>query len=441
MDLDAVNKMVEITKIKARWILDSRGNPTVECDLCAGEIFARAAVPSGASTGSREALELRDGDKTQFGGKHVLKAVSNVNDIIAEKVVGMDVNDQKALDDAMIELDGTPNKTSLGANAILSVSMAALKAGAQARSKKLYEYIYEMTYGKPAERYLMPVPGSNVLNGGKHAGTALAIQEFMILPIGATSFPECVQMVAETYQKLRSLLEESYGKSAINVGDEGGFAPPIETTRETLDIMVKAINDAGYSDKLFLGMDSAASEFYKEDDESYHIDRTTKSAGEMIDYYLEIASDYPIKSFEDPFKEGDFDSFTEFTSKVPQGVNVVTDDLTVTNPKILQEAIARLSGNTLLMKVNQIGTISESIEAARLAFDNEWGVMVSHRSGETEDSTIADIAVGFCSGLIKAGAPCRSDRNAKYNQLLRIAEDLGEAAEYPTDFKSWKNYH
>jgi enolase len=434
--------MVEISKVKARWILDSRGNPTVECDLWAGNIFARAAVPSGASTGSREALELRDGDKTQFGGKHVLKAVSNVNDIIADKVIGMDVTDQKALDGVMIELDGTENKATLGANAILAVSMAALKAGAQAADKKLYEYIYELTYGKPAEKYLMPVPGSNVLNGGKHAGTALSIQEFMILPLGATSFPECVQMVAETYQKLKGLLEEKYGKSAINVGDEGGFAPQIETTRETLDIMVEAIAAAGYEGKLFLGLDSAASEFYKEDSESYWIDGTNKSPAEMVDYYLALAADYPIKSFEDPFKEGDFDSFTEFTSKVPAGINVVTDDLTVTNPKILREAISRQSGNTLLMKVNQIGSITESIEAAKEAFDNDWGVMVSHRSGETEDTTIADIAVGFSSGIIKTGAPCRTDRNAKYNQLLRISEELGDRADYPMDgFKSWKAYH
>nr|MDO8114722.1 phosphopyruvate hydratase [Candidatus Sigynarchaeota archaeon] len=264
--------------------------------------------------------------------------------------------------------------------------------------------------------------------------------EFMIFPLGAKSFPECVQMVAETYQVLKGLLETKYGKSAINVGDEGGFAPGLKTTREALDIMVEAIKKAGYEGKLFLGLDSAASEFFKDEDKKYHVDGIAKDSDEMVDYYLGLLKDYPIKSFEDPFREGDFDSFTKLTAKVPAGVNIVTDDLTVTNVKILQEAINKKAGNTLLMKVNQIGTITESIDAAKLAFKNNWGVMVSHRSGETEDSTIADIAVGFCSGIIKTGAPCRSDRNAKYNQLLRITEELGAAAEYPTDFKSCKKY-
>ena len=431
--------MTKIEKIKARWILDSRGNPTVECDLWAGEVMARAAVPSGASTGEAEALELRDGGDA-FMGKHVTKAVANVNDVIAKKIKGMDVTDQRALDNMMLELDGTDTKANLGANAILSVSMAAAKAGAMVQGKPLYQYIYEYSHeGKTPAKYLLPVPGSNVLNGGKHAGTELAIQEFMIFPVGAKSFPEGLQMVTETYHNLKKILQKKYGKSAINVGDEGGFAPNLKTTKETLDILVESIEIAGYTGKIVLGLDAAASEFYE--DGKYKIDGTTKTPGEMVDYYVDIIKSYPLKSLEDPFDEDDFESFAALTAKTPRGVNIVDDDLTVTNVKRLQKAIDMKAGNTLLLKVNQIGSISESVDAALLSFDNDFGVMVSHRSGETCDNTIADISVGLCSGLIKTGAPCRSDRNSKYNQLLRIYEQLGsDKAAYPVDFTSFKKY-
>ncbi|MBN2154405.1 MAG: phosphopyruvate hydratase [Candidatus Lokiarchaeota archaeon] len=428
-----------ITEVKARWILDSRGNPTVECDLRAGDIFARAAVPSGASTGEGEAVELRDGGKA-FMGKHVSKAVSNVNDIIAKKVVGMDVTDQKALDQAMRDLDGTKDKGKLGANAILSVSMAAVKAAALSLKKPLYQYIYELTFGKAPVKYLMPVPGSNVLNGGQHAGTSLAIQEFMVFPVGARSYMEGLQMIVETYHNLKELLKNKYGKSAINVGDEGGFAPNLKTTSETLDIIMAAIEKAGYGGKVKPGIDAAATSFYSEKAATYAIDGGNKTAGEMVDYYMDLVKAYPIVSIEDPFDEEDFDSFSKLMARLPGGINLVTDDLTVTNVELLRKAIDMKAGNTLLMKVNQIGTITESIAAANLAFKNGWGVMTSHRSGETEDNTIADIAVGFCSGIIKPGAPCRTDRNAKYNQLIRIAEALGDKADYPSDFGSFKKY-
>ncbi len=430
----------KITYVKARWILDSRGNPTVECDLKAGDTFARAAVPSGASTGEGEAVELRDGGKS-FMGKHVSKAVANVNDVIAKKVIGMDVNEQKALDKAMIDLDGTENKSKLGANAILSVSMAAMKAATQLAKKPLYQYVYELTFGKTPTKYLMPVTGSNVLNGGKHAGTELAIQEFMVFPVGAKSYVEGLQMIVETYHNLKDLLQKKHGKSAINVGDEGGFAPNLKTTREALDIIMEAITKAGYEGKVKPGIDAAASSFYDAKTARYKIDSVTKSAEEMVDYYVDITKTYPTVLFEDPFDEDDFDSFAKFMAKIPKDIRVVTDDLTVTNVKLLQKAIDMKSGNTLLMKVNQIGSITESIAAANLAFKNGWGVMTSHRSGETEDNTIADIAVGFCAGLLKTGAPCRTERTTKYNQLLRIAEALGDKAEYPSDFGSFKKYH
>ena len=430
--------MTKITKLQARWILDSRGNPTVECDLWAGDVFARAGVPSGASTGELEALELRDGGSA-FMGKHVMKAVTNINETISKKVVGMDVTAQRTLDDAMIALDGTDTKSNLGANAILSVSMAAAKVAAKVQGKPLFQYLYEISHGgKAPEKYLLPVPGSNVLNGGKHAGTELAIQEFMIFPVGASSFPECLQMVVETYHVLKGILKKKYGNAAINVGDEGGFAPNLKTTKETLDIIEQAIDDAGYKGKIIMGLDPAASEFFK--DGTYHIDGTTKTAGEMVDFYVDLVKSYPLESIEDGFDEKDFDSFAALTKKVPAGVNIITDDLTVTNVKLLQKAIDMKAGNALLLKVNQIGSISEAIDAALLSFKNDFGVMVSHRSGETCDNTIADLSVGLCSGLIKTGAPCRSDRNSKYNQLLRIHEELGDRASYPTSFASFKDF-
>lgn len=429
-----------ISKIKARWILDSRGNPTVEADVFAGDAWARAAVPSGASTGDAEALELRDGGKA-FMGKGVEKAVSNINDIIAPKVNGMDVREQEALDGAMLDLDGTDNKSKLGANAILAVSLASARLAAGLMKKPLYVHLYELARGKTRGNFLMPVPGSNVLNGGKHAGSNLAIQEFMIWPIGAKSFTEALRMTAETYHHLKDILLKEYGKNSVNVGDEGGFAPNMQKTAEALDCIIAAVEAAGYTPGLdfICAMDAAASEFYDADAKIYNIDGKKLGEGELVEYYLDLVENYPIKSIEDPFDEEAFDAFAQLTKKV-RDVLIIDDDLTVTNVKRLQKAIDMGAGNALLLKVNQIGSLTEAIEAANLSYKNNFNVMVSHRSGETCDNFIADLAVGLCSGIIKTGAPCRSDRNAKYNQLLRIEQELGDKAAYPESFNSWKAY-
>ncbi|TFF83857.1 MAG: phosphopyruvate hydratase [Promethearchaeota archaeon] len=430
----------KITKIKSRWILDSRGNPTVETDVFCGKDFARAAVPSGASTGLLEALELRDGGEA-FHGKHVSKAVSNVNTKLANKLIGFDVRDQKALDQGMISLDSTPNKANLGANAILSVSIAVVKLAAALSNKQVYERISELAYNKLVKNYLMPLPCCNIINGGEHAGNNLAIQEFMILPIKAPNFPKAIQNVTEVYHTLKGILSQEYGKTAINVGDEGGFAPNLSTTEEALNVIETAIEIAGFipGEDFYIGLDAAASEFYQED--HYFIDNKKLSAGELLDYYLDLLKKYPyVKSIEDPFDQTAFESFAELTNKVGKSVQIVDDDITVTNIELLEKAIKQKAGNALLLKVNQIGTITEAIQACTMSFQNDFNVMVSHRSGETEDPFIADLAVGLCSGQIKSGAPCRSDRNAKYNQLLRIDEFLGTNAHYPTAFDSWKNY-
>jgi len=430
----------KITKIKSRWILDSRGNPTVETDVFCGKDFARAAVPSGASTGLLEALELRDGGEA-FHGKHVSKAVSNVNTKLANKLIGFDVRDQKALDQGMISLDSTPNKANLGANAILSVSIAVVKLAAVLSNKQVYERISELAYNKLVKNYLMPLPCCNIINGGEHAGNNLAIQEFMILPIKAPNFPKAIQNVTEVYHTLKGILSQEYGKTAINVGDEGGFAPNLSTTEEALNVIETAIEIAGFipGEDFYIGLDAAASEFYQED--HYFIDNKKLSEGELLDYYLDLLKKYPyVKSIEDPFDQTAFESFAELTNKVGKSVQIVDDDITVTNIELLEKAIKQKAGNALLLKVNQIGTITEAIQACTMSFQNDFNVMVSHRSGETEDPFIADLAVGLCSGQIKSGAPCRSDRNAKYNQLLRIDEYMGINAHYPTAFDSWKNY-
>jgi enolase len=430
----------KITNIKSRWILDSRGNPTVETDVFVGKQMARAAVPSGASTGEFEAVELRDGGK-DFLGKGVQKAVANVKDIIAPKIIGMDVTHQGEIDKRMIDLDGTSNKSKLGANAILSVSLATARLASIVQNKPLYQYIYELARKKTRANYLLPIPMSNVLNGGKHAGSQLAVQEFMILPVGAKSFPEAVKMIVEVYHNLKAIIGEKYGKSNVNVGDEGGFAPAIPSTNEALDVIISGIEKANYTPGLdfVLGLDAAASEFYKEEDQIYKIDGRSLEPEEMVQYWLDLAEEYPIKTLEDPFEENAFDTFATLTKRV-RDVNVVTDDLTVTNVKRLQKAIDMKAGNTLLLKVNQIGSLTEAIDAANLSFKNDFKVVVSHRSGETCDNSIADIAAGLCSGFIKTGAPCRSDRNSKYNQLLRIWEELGNNAAYPKTFESWKGY-
>ncbi len=429
----------KITKIKSRWILDSRGNPTVETDVFAGKIYARAAVPSGASTGILEALELRDGGNA-FLGKHVTKAISNVNDILGKKLIGFDVREQNIIDEEMIKIDGTDNKSKLVANAILSVSLANAKLAALLSQKPLFEYLNILAYKKERDNFLLPLPCCNIINGGEHAGNNLAVQEFMILPVGANSFSNALQNVAEVYQTLKKLLKQNYGPSAINVGDEGGFAPNLSLTSEAVDIIIEAIETAGFlmGTDFVLGMDAAASEFYE--DGLYNIDGKKLTNEELLEYYLDLLRDYPFKSIEDPFDEKDFRSFSNLTAKVDRSIQIVDDDLTVTNMKILKKAIDEKAGNGLLLKVNQIGSLTEAINAAKMAFENGFNVMVSHRSGETEDSFISDLAVGLCTGQLKSGATCRSDRTCKFNQLLRIEEILDSKAVYPAKFDSWRNF-
>ena len=429
----------KITNIKSRWILDSRGNPTVESEVYAGKIYARAAVPSGASTGVLEALELRDGGKA-FKGKHVTKAVSNVNEILSKKLLGFDVREQSKIDEEMIIIDGTENKSNLGANAILSVSLAVAKLAANLSEIPLFAHIYKLAFNKTRQDYLLPLPSCNIINGGKHAGNNISIQEFMVLPIGAKSFSEAIQNVAEVYQTLKTLLAKKYGPSAINVGDEGGFAPNLSLTSEAVDIIIEAIEEAGFlmGTDFVLGMDAAASEFYE--DGIYNIDGKKLSEEELLQYYLDLVRDYPFKSIEDPFDEKDFRSFTNLTAKIDKTMQVVDDDLTVTNIKILEKAINEKAGNALLLKVNQIGSLTEAINACKMSFNNGFNVMVSHRSGETEDPFIADLAVGLCTGQLKTGATCRSDRTCKFNQLLRIEELLESKAIYPKNLDSWKKF-
>ena len=429
----------KITKIKARWILDSRGNPTVESDVYAGKVYARAAVPSGASTGVLEALELRDGGKA-FKGKHITKAVSNVNEILSKKMLGFDVREQTTIDEKMISIDGTENKSNLGANAILSVSLAVAKLAAKLSEIPLYTHIHNLAFNKTRDDYLLPLPSCNIINGGEHAGNSIAIQEFMILPIGAKSFSTAIQNVAEVYQTLKILLAKKYGPSAINVGDEGGFAPNLSLTSEAIEIIIDAIEEAGFlmGTDFVLGMDAAASEFYK--DNIYDIDGKKLSEEELLQYYLDLVQDYPLKSIEDPFDEKDFRSFSNLTAKIDKTMQIVDDDLTVTNIKILQRAINEKAGNALLLKVNQIGSLTEAISACKMSFENGFNVMVSHRSGETEDPFIADLAVGLCTGQLKTGATARSDRTSKFNQLLRIEEELGSKAIYPKNLDSWKKF-
>jgi len=431
-----------IGEVKAREIFDSRGNPTIEVDLLStdGYLF-RAAVPSGASTGVYEALELRDGG-SRCMGKGVTKAVANVNDLIAPKLVGLDVTDQAGIDKLMVEtLDGTRNdwgwsKSSLGANAILGVSMAVCRAGAAAKQMTLYEYIAQLAK-KPSDKFVMPVPAFNVINGGSHAGNRLACQEFMILPVGATTFKEAVVVGAEVYHTLKSCIKKKYGQDAVNVGDEGGFAPSVQDNNEALDILMEAIRLSGHEDKVKIGTDVAASEFYSAETKRYDLDFKNpsgssddmkKSAAEMVDYYKVWLDKYPLVSIEDPFDQDDWDAYALFMSAVGAKTQIVGDDLLVTNPTRVQKAISGKACNALLLKVNQIGSVTEAIQAACMSQTAGWGVMVSHRSGETEDCFIADLVVGLQAGQIKTGAPCRSERLSKYNQLIRIEEELGDKA-------------
>jgi len=425
-----------IEKIFAREILDSRGNPTVEVDLTTkGGIEARAAVPSGASTGIHEACELRDGDKGRYVGKGVLKAVESVNTILAAALKGCSVLDQEALDNKMIELDGTPNKSKLGANAILGISMAAAKAAAAVKGVPLYKHFGDLA-GNTGP-VVLPVPCFNVINGGSHAGNKLAFQEYFIIPVGAATFKEAIRIGCECYHTLKGIIKKKYGGDATLIGDEGGFAPPCDA-KAGVELIMEAIEKAGYKDVCKIGMDVAASEFKVEGQDCYDLgtwypdsEKTPElkmTGAQLGDFYAQLAKDFPIITIEDPFDQDDWESWKRMTGSM--SCQVVGDDLTVTNVTRVKKAIDEKACNALLLKVNQIGTVTESINAVKMCKQSGWGVMCSHRSGETEDTTISDLAVGLCTGQIKTGAPCRSDRNAKYNQLMRIEEELGSNAVY-----------
>ncbi len=420
-----------IEKIIAREVFDSRGNPTIEVEMVSKTgTQARAIVPSGASTGSNEALELRDQDVHRFHGKGILKAIRNVQEIIYPALKNQDVRDLFSIDKLMLELDGTPNKAKLGANAILGVSLATAKLAAKAENRSLYRQIYYFAYEKEQTRFLLPTPMANVINGGKHAGGKLAPQEFMLMPIGFSDFREALRAISEIYQTLKKLLKKRYGPAATNVGDEGGFGSPVDTSKEALELLIAATEETGYKvkDEISFALDPAASEFFKEN--NYLIDGKALTEGELVDYWFDLINTYPIVSIEDPFHEESFEGFAELRRKVADKVQIVGDDLTVTNTKRLELAIQKGSINSLLLKINQIGTISEAITAARLCWKNNYSVVVSHRSGETEDVSIADLAVGLCTGQIKTGSIARGERTAKYNQLMRIWDELGSKAIY-----------
>ncbi|CAN1357108.1 Enolase 1 [Linum perenne] len=430
---------ITIVSVKARQIFDSRGNPTVETDVKLSDGYlARAAVPSGASTGIYEALELRDGG-SDYLGKGVSKAVGNVNTIIGPALIGKDPAEQTAIDTFMVQqLDGTVNewgwcKQKLGANAILAVSLAICKAGAHAKGIPLYKHIANLAGNS---KLVLPVPAFNVINGGSHAGNKLAMQEFMILPTGASSFKEAMKMGAEVYHNLKSVIKKKYGQDATNVGDEGGFAPNIQENKEGLELLKTAIAKAGYTDKVVIGMDVAASEFYGSD-KKYDLNfkeennGSAKISGEALkDLYKSFVTEYPIVSIEDPFDQDDWEHYNKMTTEIGEKVQIVGDDLLVTNPKVRTQNHPIPSFYRLRIQVNQIGSVTESIEAVKMSKRAGWGVMASHRSGETEDTFIADLSVGLSTGQIKTGAPCRSERLAKYNQLLRIEEELGSEAVY-----------
>ncbi|MDK8708614.1 phosphopyruvate hydratase [Corynebacterium pseudodiphtheriticum] len=414
--------MADIMHVFAREILDSRGNPTVEAEVVLDDgAHGRAGVPSGASTGEHEAHELRDGGK-RYLGKGVLQAVENVNEVIADELAGQVADDQRLIDAAMLQLDGTENKSKLGANAILGVSMAVAKAAADSAALPLYRYI-----GGP-NAHVLPVPMMNILNGGAHADSGVDVQEFMIAPLSATSFAEALQQGAEVYHALKAVLKER-GLST-GLGDEGGFAPSVESTRAALDVIVEAIKKAGYEPgkDVALALDVASSEFY--DNGSYKFEGSELSGAEMASVYAELIAEYPIVSIEDPLDENDWDGYANLTREIGDKVQIVGDDFFVTNPQRLREGIDKGAANALLVKVNQIGTLTETFDAVELAHRNGYRTMMSHRSGETEDTTIADLAVALSCGQIKTGAPARSERVAKYNRLLRIEEELDAAARY-----------
>ncbi|HSN64697.1 MAG: phosphopyruvate hydratase [Azonexus sp.] len=418
--------MSSIVDVVAREILDSRGNPTVEADvLLESGVMGRAAVPSGASTGTREAIELRDGDAARFLGKGVMQAVENVNTEISEAIIGLDAQEQAFIDQTMIDLDGTDNKSRLGANAILAVSMAVAKAAAEESGLPLYRYFGGMS---PMQ---MPVPMMNIINGGEHANNSLDIQEFMIMPVGAATFREALRCGAEVFHALKKLLDKKGHSTAV--GDEGGFAPNLGSHAEALEIIMQAIESAGYvpGKDVLLALDCAASEFYK--DGKYHLagEGLQLTSAQFTDYLANLADQFPIVSIEDGMSEADWDGWKLLTDRLGKSVQIVGDDIFVTNTRIFKEGISKGIANSILIKINQIGTLSETFAAVEMAKRSGYTAVISHRSGETEDSTIADIAVGLNAGQIKTGSLSRSDRIAKYNQLLRIEEDLGDTASYP----------
>jgi enolase len=424
--MSAICQEKAISLISAREILDSRGLPTVEVDVWTEKGHGIASVPAGASTGIHEALELRDGDPKRYRGKGVLTAVRNINQAIAPQLLGKQVTDQRFLDQFICELDGTPNKNKFGANAILGISLAVAKAAANTVDLPLYHYLG----GENA--HVLPVPMMNVINGGLHAGNQLNIQEFMILPILDVTFSNALHVGVDVYQEIKTVLHERYGPSAVNIGDEGGYAPPLTKTHEALDILLLAIQRAGYDPgrDVYLGLDAAASSFYNPQTTLYSLDQQLYDAPALLDYYVDLVKTYPIFSIEDPFHEEDYKSHAALTSRIGEKVQLVGDDLFVTNILRLQTGIQHQACNALLLKVNQIGSLTEALDAAHYAQTNNYNVIVSHRSGETIDDYIADIAVALNCGQIKTGAPARGERVAKYNRLLKIEAQLGDQAKY-----------
>lgn len=418
-----------LVDIVARQILDSRGNPTVEVEVVTSSGFmGRAAVPSGASTGKYEAVELRDGDKSVYLGKGVTKAVNNVNEALQDRLIGLDVLDQRLIDDMMLELDGTDNKSKLGANAILGVSLAVAKAAAEESGQSLYRYIGGVN------AHTLPVPMMNILNGGSHADNSIDFQEFMIVPVGAETFSQGLRMGVEVFHNLKKVLQSK--NYSTNVGDEGGFAPNIKSNKEAVEIVLQSIEASGYKpgEDLMIAMDAAASEFYNAEEKVYHFHKSTGeklTSSEMVDYWKNWTENYPIFSIEDGLDEDDWPAWAAMTKAIGHNTQLVGDDLFVTNTKRLQRGIDEKSANSILVKVNQIGSLSETIDAVSLAHNKGFTSVMSHRSGETEDTTIADLAVALNTGQIKTGSASRSDRIAKYNQLLRIEEELGSTAYYP----------
>ncbi|MFW9934710.1 MAG: phosphopyruvate hydratase [Candidatus Thorarchaeota archaeon] len=422
-----------IKEVRAMEILDSRGNPTVQAEILTQNAYGRAMVPSGASTGKFEAVELRDNDPKRFHGRGVKKAVENILSILAPAIIGMDARDQQAIDAKLRKLDGTSNKSHLGANAILGVSLAVAKAAADTGIKHLFEYLV------PRKQYVLPVPMMNIINGGVHAGNDLAIQEFMVMPVGFTEFHKALRSGIEVYHTLGTVLKQKYGPSGQNLGDEGGFAPPIRQTRDALDAIIAAIEQEGYKPgkEIGLAIDAAANEFHSND--GYLIDDQQLSAGDLFDYYRDLCKTYPLLSIEDPFEESDFDSYAQITKSIGKSVQVVGDDIFVSNSDRLQKGIDIGAANSLLLKVNQVGTLTEAMEAAHLAGENNYTVIVSHRSGETENTFIADLAVALSCGQIKTGAPARGERTAKYNRLIKINNDLADRGRYAgSKFRTYK---